>query len=634
MHFPSRLGRSLKWMAALLLALLLACVLFITVFGWNWLRAPIERQTLQATGRVLQIEGALGVDWGWPALRLHAGGVKFANPEWAQEKQMLSAQDVTVSVDLPQLLSRRLAFPEVRLDRAVVFLEHSADGRKSWLLDRDQQDEGAHARIGRIVVNDGALAYDEAAQKTQIRSLLRTRADGGHIAFSAQGRFRGLPFKAQGSGGSVLALRDTDQAYPLKADATIGRTRVRADGSVTGLLALQAVDMQMALSGDSLEQLYPILGIAFPATRAYTTQGRLLHSGASWRYENFNGRFGASDLSGSVQVSTGGKRPLLSGDVRSQLLALEDLGPLIGARPGSVAQAAAQARVLPDMPFHTERWDTVDADVRLQAKRIARAKELPLEDLDVRLKMQDKVLTLSPLNFGIAGGALKADVVLNGHGATIQARTQLRARKLQLSKLFPAIEASKTSLGELNGEVSLSGSGDSVGAMLGGADGHLGLVVADGQISRLLMEKAGLHVWEIITLSLAGDKQVKLRCVVADFDVQRGVMQTNALVLDTEVTTLLGSGSIDLGKEQLNLLLSQRTKTTSPLALRSPIHVRGSFAQPSAGVDKGPIALRAAGAIALGSLNPLLALIPLVDAGPGADSDCGQLLREAKTLSR
>ena len=71
--------------------------------------------------------------------------------------------------------------------------------------------------------------------------------------------------------------------------------------------------------------------------------------------------------------------------------------------------------------------------------------------------------------------------------------------------------------------------------------------------------------------------------------------------------------------------------SSSPLALRSPIYVRGTFAQPTVGVDKGRVALRAAGAVALGLINPLLTIVPLIDRGPGQDSDCKQLIREAKT---
>ena len=107
-------------------------------------------------------------------------------------------------------------------------------------------------------------------------------------------------------------------------------------------------------------------------------------------------------------------------------------------------------------------------------------------------------------------------------------------------------------------------------------------------------------------------------------------MHANALILDTAITTLIGSGSVDLGQEKLDLTLNQKTKNTSPLALRSPIYVRGSFAKPVVEVDKGRIAARALGALGLSLVNPLLTLIPLIDAGPGADSDCGQLVREAR----
>jgi AsmA protein len=62
--------------------------------------------------------------------------------------------------------------------------------------------------------------------------------------------------------------------------------------------------------------------------------------------------------------------------------------------------------------------------------------------------------------------------------------------------------------------------------------------------------------------------------------------------------------------------------------LRSPIHVRGTLASPEVSVDRGRVVMRAVGALALAVINPLLALIPLVDAGPGKDSDCSGILRE------
>lgn len=639
-HTPMTLARMLKWTAGVAIATTLMAVLFIAIFGWNWLRSPIERMATEKTGRALAIQGELKVRFGWPWPRIQAESVTFANPPWAREKQMLAADAVEISIDLPQLLLRHIVFPEVRLVRPVVFLEQGSGGRKSWLLDLDQQDENARIRIDRLTLDQGTLGFDDAEKKTSIRSDLSTLnaaadSDTG-LTFKAQGHYLGLPFKAQGSGGPVLAMRDERSPYPLKINASIGHTRVRAEGKVTSLLKFTAIDMRLALSGDSLAQLFPLLGIAFPATRSYATEGHLLHSGTSWRYDHFSGRIGDSDMAGKLQVETGGKRPALTAELFSKLLDIEDLGPVIGSRPGIVAKAAASPstplHVLPDLPFKTDTWSSVDADVRLTAKTIRRAKELPIEDLVTHLRLNDSVLTLDPLNFGLAGGELNAVITLDGRKDPIQAHARVRARKILIAKLFPTVELNKNSIGQINGEFDLTGQGNSVGRMLAGASGKVGLVVAGGEVSKLMMEKVGLHLWEILELNLSGDRLIKLRCGVADFDVKQGIMQVDALIFDTVVTTIIGTGSIDLAQEKLDLTLNQKTKNTSPLALRSPIYVRGSFGKPDIGIDKGRVAARALGALALGMVNPLLALMPLIDAGPGKDSDCGQLVREARAM--
>jgi len=618
-------------------------VLYIAIFGWNWLRGPIERMVLEKTGRILAINGDLAVKLAWPRPNIHAQGVTFANPAWAREKQMVVADVVEITLDLPLLMQGKVAFPDVRLTRPLVLLEQSADGRKSWLLDSKQQDEGARIQIDRLTLDQGTLGYDDVANKTNIRAELSTqREQFGNlnelgVAFSARGLYKGLAIKAQGNGGPVLAIRDESTPYALKMQATVGATSVKVDGTVTSLLKFSAMDMRLGLQGGSLDQLFPLLGIALPSTRTYATEGHLLHSGKIWRYENFLGRVGDSDIAGWVQVNTAAKQPELTAELDSKLLDLADLGPLIGSRPGSVAQAVKQSdsgkgHVLPDLPFKTDRWSSVNAQVNLRAKRIRRAKELPLEDFSVHLSLRDAVLTLDPISFGLAGGQLSGVISLDGKKDPIQAHAQVRARKILIAKLFPTFDLSKTSIGQINGEFNLAGQGNSVGRMLAGSNGKVGLVIAGGEISKLMMEKAGLHLWEILTLNLTGDRRVKLRCAVADFNVRQGVMKTEALVFDTEVTTLIGTGSIDLGQEKLDLTLNQKTKNTSPLALRSPIYVRGSFANPAVQVDKTRVAARGIGAIALGLINPLLALIPLIDAGPGKDSDCSQLIRNSRAI--
>jgi AsmA protein len=401
--------------------------------------------------------------------------------------------------------------------------------------------------------------------------------------------------------------------------------------------------MHLALRGQSLAQLYAVFGIPFPETNPYNTAGFLVHSGTKWRYDRFATVVGKSDLAGSLEVDTGGARPFVRASLTSKMLEFDDLGPLIGSKAPAepVARhvsnvpapaAAAGPHVLPDIPFKTDRWSVADADVTLRAATIQRAKALPIENLDTHLKLQNSVVTLDPLDFGFAGGHLKSVITLDGARDPIQAHAKIAARKLQLAKLFPTVDLSRASIGEVNGEFDLAGTGNSVGRMLATSSGRAGLLVANGEISELLMQEAGLHLIEILHLKLSGDRRVRLRCGVADFGVKGGVMEANALILDTEAVTVLGRGNVDLGHETLDLTLAPRTRRFSPVALRGPIYVRGSFTQPKVELDLPRIAARGAGALLLGLVNPLLVLLPLVEPGPGVDPECARLIQDVRRI--
>lgn len=160
------IARALKWLAGALLLPVVLAALFIAIYGWNWLRQPIEQMTLDKTGRQLVIGGDIEVDFGWPLPRIRTGAVSFANPAWASEKQMVTSEALEIVIDLPQLLRQNIVLPEVALRRPVVFLEQGADGRKNWLLDREQLDESARLRIGRLTLDQGSVGYDDVRQKT------------------------------------------------------------------------------------------------------------------------------------------------------------------------------------------------------------------------------------------------------------------------------------------------------------------------------------------------------------------------------------------------------------------------------------------------------------------------------------
>ena len=100
-------------------------------------------------------------------------------------------------------------------------------------------------------------------------------------------------------------------------------------------------------------------------------------------------------------------------------------------------------------------------------------------------------------------------------------------------------------------------------------------------------------------------------------------------VIDNKDSTVFINGKVNLKDESLALRAVTRPKDWSPLSLRTPITVGGSFASPSVGIEPKRLAGRVLGAIALGAAaGPAAAIIPLVEPGQGKDAadPCTQAL--------
>ena len=175
--------------------------------------------------------------------------------------------------------------------------------------------------------------------------------------------------------------------------------------------------------------------------------------------------------------------------------------------------------------------------------------------------------------------------------------------------------------------------GNSIAAMLGRGDGQFQLFMGGGRFSKLLLELIGLDATEALGFLIEkGDKQAVIRCMVADFGLQQGVLNSRAIVFDTSDTIIFGKGLIDLRDESLKLRLEPHPKDVSILVLRSPINISGKLKSPTVLPDLTQVGARAAAAVALGVLlTPLAALIPTLETGLGKDSDCNGLVAAAKS---
>jgi uncharacterized protein involved in outer membrane biogenesis len=374
--------------------------------------------------------------------------------------------------------------------------------------------------------------------------------------------------------------------------------------------------------------------VVLPETPPYALHGRLQRRGDVWRYLDFDGTVGDSDLAGDATLTWRDPRPRLEATLRSKQLDFDDLAGFVGAPPQTgggesaseeqereSAELASSDRLLPQRPYRVDKLRAMDADVSLDAPSV-NADPLPLTSLQGRLRIDDGVATLDPLTLGVAGGRVQSRVVLDASRTPIATDAGFTLRGLLLPKLFPDARLAEDSTGRIAGRVALKGEGASIAAMLASADGEAELVMGRGRISNLLLELAGQDVAEALKFLLGKDRVIPLRCAHAELAAEDGVAQVRRLVFDSTDTVLYGEGRIDLREESLDLVLHPRPKDTSLVALRSPLVVDGTFKDPDIHPKAGPLALRGLVAAALYTVAPPAALLALLETGPGEDADC------------
>jgi uncharacterized protein involved in outer membrane biogenesis len=660
---PSLPRKHLAWwvkaLAGIAVVLVLLAVL-VAFFPWDLLRGPVNRYVSERTGRHFEITRRLDVKVG-RTTRVVADGIEFANPPWARDSHLVKADSAEFEIKLWPLLRGQVELPVVSLRKPVFGLQLQPDGRRTWALGKDTSDESTVPLVDLLLVDQGTLNYLAESQGADIKADFAIGAtaetDGGKTAaspdmplsYKAKGTWKKEAFSAEGRTGSVLQLSDTrSQAFPVEIKASAGRTTLQAKGSIGNLAALDDLDTDFDLKGQTLADLYKLLGVVLPDTHAYAVNGRLNKQGRVWNVSGIHGRLGQSDLSGQLEFNRSARVPLLSGRLQSKSLDFVDLGPLVGvpsdasgkttktvdknATSSAPKQVQVAGKVLPTAELDFERLKTMNADVWFKAAEVKNAKGLPLERIDTHIKLNDGVLQLDPLDLGVAGGKLVGLIRIDSLAKPVKVQARLDARTLQLSQLFPRIEVTKGSLGKLNGRIDLAGSGNSISKVLGSSSGTMALLMGKGEISAILMEFMGLDGGEIIQFFMAGDKNITLRCAAAAFDVKQGLMSSRAILLDTTDTVINGNGQISLADETLNLVLYPEPKDKSILSLRSPLRVTGTFAHPAATPDKAALVKRGGFALLLGALNPLLALAATVETGPGKDADCEGVLAAASPV--
>jgi uncharacterized protein involved in outer membrane biogenesis len=655
----TRLSAVLRWIGIILLFLFLAGFAVIFFMPGDWLRDMAGTKGSALLGREFAIDGDINIDWDWTAPKVFLHKVRIANIPESKDPDMVAIDEINFQIRIWKLLLAELNLPSLSFIKPKIILEKFTATNKNWdfpLLSGANmaskavlpEDRYNFPVIGLLSVDEGKLTYRDNPKKLAITLDIDTAHGGAGsqknmYKLSGQGTLQNKPFSIQAKGGSLSMLRNNTAPYPLALTIKMGSTSMGIEGTFADPVQMAGVDAQLNLRGNNLADLFHLTRIPLPPTPPYKLSGHLQKKNQIWAFEKFKGQVGDSDLSGDLTYDSNSERGFVKANLVSQLLDMDDLAGFIGAAPskGTMSpEQKAQAerdksnpRLLPDVPINLTRLRAADMEVRLKANQI-NAPDWPINNLDIGFNLQKGVLRLDPLNFGVANGTISGSLILDGQKNVPLIQSDLLIKRLSLKQFFTNPQFESLSAGHLGGRLKVKGNGRSLADVLATSDGRITLMMTGGKISLLIIEGAGLDIGEATPLLLGKDKSTDIRCAIADFKVDNGLLNSEIFVFDTTDSNIVGNARINLKDETIDTEIEVHPKDFSILSARTPITVTGRLKHPSIGLDPKELAARSAGAIVLGVfLTPLAAIIPFIELGLGEDSDCRELIQQARSYS-
>jgi uncharacterized protein involved in outer membrane biogenesis len=460
------------------------------------------------------------------------------------------------------------------------------------------------------------------------------------LRFSGTGTARATPFTVS---GALLTPNATASGgkNQLQLHADASRTVFDVSGTLDGPTELEGANLQVAARGHNIQDMFAILGVAVPDTRAYVLHADMTKTGDEYRFTHLRGHFGDSDLAGKLTVINREPRLKLDATLVTRSLDIIDVAPFIGYNPDAVAAKGKAAvvrnvggtpRLLPDAPLRVEALRNFDADLHYKVHTIA-GKNVPVSNVDLTLKLDNSLLKLTPLTFDMAGGHLWSDIAINARPRVVHTDYDIRLSPTPMGRLLAGygVAESGTS-GTIKARVQMSGDGNTVHDSLSTANGRIAIIMPAGSMWTRNIQLSELDIG--VFLQKMFEKKLKepvqINCGLIAFTVRNGIAAADPILIDTKKNVVTGRGGFSFKTEAVDLAIRADAKTFSLFSLQSPVGVNGYFAKPGIDVISPQLVTRAGVGLGLGVFaSPLAAILAFIDVGDAKSAQCGPVLTGA-----
>lgn len=583
----------MRWIiriAATLLLLVVVAIVALFLLPADRIASIAEDRFEAATGRSMTISGDVSPSL-IPTLGVTAEGITIANADWSSRGPMLTAETLSVAVDWSALWGGEIRVRGATIGGADVVLEVGPDGSGNWVMGRASGDavpappEGdttAAFALDSVTLTDSSLRFYGAdgseTALTDIDADLSLPAFTGPLAASLSARMNGQSIDLRAEidrFADYLAAKDTG----LTVDFSAGS----ASMSFGGLAGLHPVTLTGDISAtlDGTGDIARALNIPPPDLPRGLGQDQIAATGQLSFIEDtvtlrgLDLKLDQNVLTGALDVTLGGARPFVAGQLSGGALDLTALG---GDDDGGAATDGSTG--WSTEPIDASGLGALDADVTFSAASIAIGNsQLGRTSLTTKIDNARAATTINELY--AYDGQVNGSFVVNARKG-LSVRADLDGSAIAISRLFSELfdYDRLISIGDMT--LSVLGSGASQHAIINSLDGEGTFEFGAGEL--LGWDLEGM----LRTLDLSAFKtgsRTIFDSITGTFRIVDGVVINENLTFLSPLIEARGSGEVGLGGQTINYRITPRLLSGERAGLSVPLVITGTWDAPKFRLD-------------------------------------------------
>ena len=615
--------------SSIIIILAIGGYVFVRNFDLNRYKSYIEDIVNRETGRTLKMNGEakLGISF-IPTLVIN--DVELSNPEWAVNPQMVKLQKLEIKAAILPLLKGRIVIDKLILQQPEIYLETAADGQKSWEFTQMQSNSKAAAAGGRKeqkVKSGGTMAAAAGLVAKQVE------LQNGIISY----------FDAKSGKTTQVLINDINLEIPeqdgpfnLNVDAELDGQKIVAEIEADNLASLlnegrlnfvaevKALQVSAALTGaveDVLESpRYAVEGNIYnpagnfgaPETSLEMRVDGDVYS-ADINIQNLS--VATNVITGTASVDWSKSRPQVKADLNTPSFDVNSLKAkaVSSLVPFSLIKEAQALEMVPNDKIPYEYLNMVDAVLNVKAGKLMLADGVNLTDVVLAARLQDGVLDVSKLDFGLGSGEITATAAVNA--ATQAVKLNLRSSGLKLQDLHaPLATGANGSMqilsgGSLDIMADLQSSGATYRRLSENLDGQVIAIVDKSEIKTGRLEWLASNIFtkilQLLKVDTNKNTNMDVACAVVRADFGKGQATfPSGIVFNGSKLQVVGSGSINLVNDKINFTIAPTLNKLADgniaQALASFVKLEGTLEKPKVGIDTRSALTTIVGTVASG----------------------------------